>query len=52
MNSAYVIKHGGTPATTGKDILKAERASLSDETFEMLMFLRGNKHHLKSINDS
>ena len=32
----------------GKDILKA---SLSDETFEMLMFLRGNKHHLKSIND-
>ena len=29
----------------GKDILKA---SLSDETFEMLMFLRGNKHHLKS----
>ena len=36
----------------GKDILKAKRASLSDETFEMLMFLRGNKHHLKSINDS
>ena len=36
----------------GKDILKAKRASLSDETFEMLMFLRGTKHHLKSINDS
>ena len=36
----------------GKDILKAKRASLSDETFEMLMFLRGNKHHLNSVNDS
>jgi hypothetical protein len=27
-----------------KDILKAKRASLNVETFEMLMFMRGNKH--------
>jgi hypothetical protein len=33
----------------GKDILRAKRASLSDETFEMLMFMRGNKHHWKNI---
>jgi hypothetical protein len=30
----------------GKDILKAKRASLADETFEMLMFMIGNKHHI------
>jgi hypothetical protein len=30
----------------GKDILKAKRASLADETFEMLIFIRGNKHHV------
>jgi hypothetical protein len=30
----------------GKDILKAKRSSLADETFEMLMFMRGNKHHV------
>jgi vacuolar-type H+-ATPase subunit D/Vma8 len=28
----------------GKDTLKEKRASLADETFEMLMFMRGNKH--------
>jgi hypothetical protein len=33
----------------GNDILKAKRASLSDETFEMLMYLRGNKHHLRGL---
>ncbi len=31
-------------SSQGKDILKAKRASLVDETFEMLMFMRGNKH--------
>ena len=36
----------------GKDILKAKRASLADETFEMLMFMRGNKHHLRNIGDN
>jgi hypothetical protein len=30
----------------GKDILKAKMASLADETFEKLMFMRGNKHHV------
>jgi hypothetical protein len=30
----------------GKNILKVKRASLAGETFEMLMFLRGNKHHI------
>ncbi len=30
----------------GKDILKAKRASLADETFKMLMFMTGNKHHV------
>ncbi len=30
----------------GKDILKATRASLADETFKMLMFMTGNKHHV------
>jgi hypothetical protein len=29
----------------GKDILKGKRASLAGETFKMLMFMRGNKHH-------
>ena len=33
----------------GKDILKAKRSSLSDKNFEMLMFLRGNRHHWKSM---
>jgi hypothetical protein len=35
----------------GKDILKPKRASLADDTFEMLMFLRGNKHHLRNLVD-
>jgi hypothetical protein len=25
---------------------EGERASLADETIEMLMFVRGNKHHI------
>ena len=37
--------HTGT-FSQGKDILKAKRASLAYETFEMLMFLRGNKHYV------
>jgi hypothetical protein len=37
--------HTGT-FSQGKDILKAKRASLADETFEMLMFMRGNKHYV------
>ncbi len=37
--------HTGT-FSQGKDILKATRASLADETFEMLMFMRDNKHHV------
>jgi hypothetical protein len=28
-----------------KNILKAKKASLADKTFEMPMFMRGNKHH-------
>ncbi len=28
----------------GKDILRAKRASLSDENFDILMFMRGNMH--------
>ncbi len=36
----------------GKDILKAKRASLADETFEMLMFTRNNKYHLRNMGDS
>jgi hypothetical protein len=35
--------HTGT-FSQGKDTLKEKRASLADETFEMLMFMRGNKH--------
>jgi hypothetical protein len=31
--------------TQGKKILKTKRASLADKTFEMPMFMRGNKHH-------
>lgn len=33
----------------GKDILRAKRSSLADKNFEMLMFLRGNRHHWKSM---
>jgi hypothetical protein len=35
--------HTGT-FSQDKNVLKAKRASLADETFEMLMFMRGNKH--------
>ena len=35
-----------TITQAGKDILKAKRASLANETFEMLMFMRGNKHYV------
>ena len=30
--------------STGKDILTPKRASLSDENFNMLMFIKGNMH--------
>ncbi len=30
----------------GKEILKAKRASLANDTFEMLMFMRGSKHYV------
>ncbi|KAG6454202.1 hypothetical protein O3G_MSEX008572 [Manduca sexta] len=30
--------------STGKDILTPKRASLSDENFNMLMFMKGNMH--------
>jgi hypothetical protein len=36
-------------AHQGKDILKAKRASLADETFEMLKFMKGNKHHVAIV---
>jgi hypothetical protein len=39
------------PFSQGKDILKAKRASLADETFEMLMFMRSNKHHVRFFGD-
>jgi hypothetical protein len=31
--------------SVGKDIMRPKRAALSDNTFEMLMFLKGNSHH-------
>jgi hypothetical protein len=33
----------------GKDILRPKRAKLSDKNFGMLMFMRGNFHHWKSL---
>ncbi len=36
--------------SVGKDILRAEKANLSDETFHRLMFLKGNKHFMKSLD--
>jgi hypothetical protein len=41
--------HTGT-FRQGKETLKAKRASLVDETFEMLKFTRVNKHHI-TISD-
>ena len=35
--------------STGKDILKLKRASLSDKNFERLMFLKGNDHHMGDL---
>ncbi len=35
----------------GKDILRAKRARLSDKNLEMMMFMRGNRHHLQSVGD-
>jgi hypothetical protein len=35
--------------STGKDILKPKRASLSDKNFERLMFLKGNDHHMGDL---
>jgi hypothetical protein len=43
--SGSCYHHTGT-FSQGKDILMAKRASLAEETFEMLMFKRGNKHHV------
>jgi hypothetical protein len=36
--------------SVGKDILRAEKTNLSDETFHRLMFLKGNKHFVKSLD--
>ncbi|KAB0795331.1 hypothetical protein PPYR_12170 [Photinus pyralis] len=33
--------------STGKDILRAKRSSLSDETFNILMFMKGNIHFMQ-----
>jgi hypothetical protein len=35
--------------STGKDILKPKRASLSDKNFERLMFLKGNDHYMVDL---
>jgi hypothetical protein len=35
--------------STGKDILRDKRASLSDDNFDMLMFLKGNMNHIKTM---
>ena len=35
--------------STGKDILKPKRASLSDKNFERLMFLKENDHHMGDL---
>ncbi len=40
--------HTGT-FNQGKDILKAKRASLAAETFEMLRFMRGNKYNVTNF---
>jgi hypothetical protein len=34
----------------GKDIFRAKRTSLSDSSFNMLMFMKGNSHHLSSLD--
>jgi hypothetical protein len=34
----------------GKDILRPKRASLSDDNFNMLMFRKGNMHHMASLD--
>ena len=33
----------------GKDILTPKRATLSDENFEKLMFMKGNQHHVAAM---
>ena len=35
--------------SVGKNILRAKRASLSDANFEMLMFIKGNQHHVEGM---
>ena len=37
--------------TTGKDILRAKIATLSDANFEKLMFMKGNDHHVETSAD-
>ena len=45
----YPVQHGRPlQCCSGKDIMKVKGSSLSDETFEMLIFMRGNKHHLRA----
>jgi hypothetical protein len=34
----------------GKDIFRAKRATLSDNIFDILMFMKGNSHHLASLD--
>ena len=38
--------------STGKDILRAKRAALSDANFERLMFMKGNQHHAEATEKS
>jgi len=33
----------------GKDILRAKRATLSDANFEKQMFMKGNHHHIETM---
>ena len=35
----------------GKDISTAKRATLSDINFEKLMFMKGNHHHVKTMEE-
>lgn len=35
----------------GKDILRAKRSSLSDENFDMLIFMKGNMHLMNKMEN-
>jgi hypothetical protein len=49
----HPVQHGRPlQCCSEKDIMKVKGSSLYDEIFEMLIFMRGNKHHLRGINDS